>query len=132
MTKLFTLLSFCILSVSLYAEEKPNIIFIEVDDLPAHYIGAMGADFAETPTLDRLASEGVFFNNAVCQGTQCGPSRNSLIAGVYPHNLGMYQNGPFKGLAPDVWTLPKALQKAVYKTAHIGKSHIHPSKEGRV
>ena len=129
MNKLFSLFSFCLLS-ALQAQEKPNIIFIEVDDLPAHYIGAMGADFAETPTLDRLASEGVFFNNAVCQGTQCGPARNSLIAGVYPHNIGMYQNGPFKGLAPDFWTLPRALQKAGYKTAHIGKSHIHPSKEG--
>ena len=129
MNKLFSLLSFCFLS-AVYAEEKPNIIFIEVDDLPAHYIGAMGAEFAETPALDKLASEGVFFNNAVCQGTQCGPSRNSLIAGVYPHNIGMYQNGPFKGLAPDIWTLPRALQKAGYKTAHIGKSHIHPSKEG--
>ncbi|MDD7987037.1 sulfatase-like hydrolase/transferase [Lentisphaera marina] len=126
----FLPITFLVFMFSLAAQEKPNIIFIEVDDLPAHYIGAMGAGFAQTPTLDKLASEGVFFNNAVCQGTQCGPSRNSLIAGVYPHNIGMYQNGPFKGLAADVWTLPKALQKVGYKTAHIGKSHIHPSKDG--
>ena len=112
------------------AETKPNIIFIEVDDLPAHYVGAMGAEFAQTPALDSLAAKGVQFTNAVCQGTQCGPSRNSLIGGVYPHNIGMYQNGPFKGLANGVWTLPRALQTAGYTTAHIGKSHIHPSKEG--
>jgi arylsulfatase A-like enzyme len=129
MNKLLSLI-LTALVVSISAEEKPNIIFIEVDDLPAHYVGAMGANFAHTPTLDKLASEGILFNNAVCQGTMCGPARNSLIAGVYPHNIGMYQNGPFKGLAADVWTLPRALQKAGYKTAHIGKSHIHPSKDG--
>ena len=126
---LFSLASFVALSVNAVTE-KPNIIFVEVDDLPAHYVGAMGAKFAQTPTLDSLASKGVQFTNAVCQGTQCGPSRNSLIIGQYPHNIGMYQNGPFKGLPDGVWTLPRALQNAGYTTAHIGKSHIHPSKEG--
>jgi len=113
-----------------YSEKQPNIVFIEVDDLPAHYTGFMGADFAKTPNLDKLAKEGTLFTRAVCQGTQCGPSRNSLIIGRYPHNIGMYENGAFAGLPRDVWTLPKALQRVGYKTAHIGKSHIHPSKEG--
>jgi arylsulfatase A-like enzyme len=112
------------------AASQPNIVFIEVDDLPAHYAGANGADFAQTPVLDKLASNGVQFVNAVCQGTMCGPSRNSLIVGRYPHNIGMYQNGPFQGLPNGVWTLPRALQHAGYKTAHIGKSHIHPSTDG--
>lgn len=109
---------------------KPNIVFIEVDDLPAHYIGALGANFAQTPTIDALAKQGILFSNAVCQGTMCGPSRNSLIIGRYPHNIGMYQNGPFAGLPAGVWTLPRSLQRAGYTTAHVGKSHIHPSKEG--
>ncbi|WDE98796.1 sulfatase-like hydrolase/transferase [Lentisphaera profundi] len=129
MNKIISLLIFCICG-AVFSEEKPNIIFIEVDDLPAHYVGVMGADFAQTPTLDTIADQGVLFTNAVCQGTMCGPSRNSLMAGVYPHNIGMYQNGPFKGLGADIWTLPKALQRAGYTTAHIGKSHLHPSKEG--
>ena len=126
----FVLLSF-FLSFSLLAEsKKPNVIFMEVDDLPAHYVGTMGAKFAKTPTIDSLAAKGVKFTNAVCQGTMCGPARNSLIIGRYPHNIGMYQNGPFKGLPNGVWTLPSSMQRAGYKTAHIGKSHIHPSKEG--
>lgn len=125
--KIFTLF-LCALATG--HSTQPNIIFIEVDDLPAHYTGYMGADFALTPTLDQLAKEGTVFRRAVCQGTQCGPSRNSLIIGRYPHNIGMYENGSFKGLPNGVWTLPKALQKVGYKTAHIGKSHIHPSKEG--
>lgn len=125
------LILFSLLAFSLLADpSKPNIIFIEVDDLPAHYVGAMGSKFAKTPTIDSLAAKGVKFTNAVCQGTMCGPSRNSLIIGRYPHNIGMYQNGPFKGLPNGVWTLPASMQRAGYKTAHIGKSHIHPSKEG--
>jgi len=111
-------------------EKKPNIVFIEVDDLPAHYTTIMGLKTSDTPTIDKLADEGVFFNNAIVQGTMCGPSRNTFITGVYPHNLGFYQNGPFKGLDKGVWALPAALQRAGYYTAHIGKSHIHPSKKG--
>jgi len=127
--KLFLFLNLLIFST--FAENiKPNIIFIEVDDLPAHYVGTMGASFAHTPTIDTLAAKGVKFTNAVCQGTMCGPARNSLIIGRYPHNIGMYQNGPFKGLPNGVWTLPSSMQRAGYTTAHIGKSHIHPSKEG--
>ena len=128
----FAILSFLCVAVSAAAETQPNIVFIEVDDLPAHYLGVMGADFAETPTIDGLALRGTFFTNAVCQGTQCGPSRNSLIIGQYPHNIGMYQNGPFSGLPVGVWTLPGALQRSGYTTAHIGKSHIHASNEGLV
>ena len=111
-------------------DKKPNIVFIEVDDLPAHYTTMMGEKNADTPTIDKLADEGVFFNNAICQGTMCGPSRNSFITGVYPHNLGFYQNGPFDGLDLNTWALPAAMQRAGYYTAHIGKSHIHPSEEG--
>ncbi len=110
--------------------KKPNIVFIEVDDLPAHYTTMMGLKTSDTPTVDKLANEGVFFNNAIVQGTMCGPSRNSFIVGQYPHNLGFYQNGPFKGLETNTWALPAALQRAGYYTAHIGKSHIHPSEEG--
>jgi arylsulfatase A-like enzyme len=123
-------LSCFLATVAWGAKTQPNIVFIEVDDLPAHYVGAMGAGFAKTPTIDALAERGILFTGAVCQGTQCGPSRNSLIVGQYPHNIGMYQNGPFHGLPNGTWALPGALQRAGYRTAHIGKSHIHPSKEG--
>ena len=126
-----SLIAYALVMISLPAEaSQPNIVFIEVDDLPAHYAGTNGASFAQTPVLDKLASGGVHFVNAVCQGTMCGPSRNSLIIGRYPHNIGMYENGPFPGLPDGVWSLPRALQKAGYRTAHIGKSHIHPSRKG--
>jgi arylsulfatase A-like enzyme len=110
--------------------KSPNILFIEVDDLTAKYLGMNGAGFAETPHIDRLADEGVYFENAVCQGAMCGPSRNSLITALYPHNLGFYENKQIKSLPKDVWTFPKALQQTGYETFWVGKCHIKPNLSG--
>lgn len=111
-------------------DNQPNILFIEVDDLTAKYLGCFGADFANTPNVDALAKEGVLFENAVCQGTMCGPSRNSLITGQYPHNLGFYQNKELPSLPKDVWAFPKALQGEGYETFWVGKCHVRPSTSG--
>ena len=107
-------------------QDKPHIVFIEVDDLAYTHVGAFGSKTASTPNIDSLAKRGVLFKNAVCQGMMCGPSRNGLMTGLYPHNLGFYRNGQMKQLPQDVWTLPKALQRSGYYTAWIGKSHIRP------
>ena len=106
--------------------DRPNIVFLEVDDLLYRFMGKLGRGFVDTPNIDALAKEGVYFSNAVCQGIMCGPSRNSLITGLYPHNLGFYRNGQMGGLPDNVWSFPKALQKAGYNTAWVGKCHVHP------
>jgi iduronate 2-sulfatase len=110
----------------LQAEKRPNIIFLEVDDLMPRFMNKLGRGFGITPNLDRLASEGIYFPNAVCQGPQCGPSRNSLVTASYPHNLGFYVNKQLPHLPKDVWTFPKELKKAGYRTSYIGKSHLKP------
>ncbi|MCA9066371.1 MAG: sulfatase-like hydrolase/transferase [Planctomycetaceae bacterium] len=115
-----------VFTTPLFGQTKPNIVFIEVDDLTYTYASPWGCRTARTPTLDRLASEGFVFDQAMCQGVMCGPSRNSLITGRYPHQLGFYQNGDLRKLPKDSWTLPKALQDAGYHTAWIGKSHLKP------
>lgn len=125
----FLLLSFCF-AITVKAQEKPNIVFIEVDDLTAKYLGCFGASFAKTPNVDKLASEGVVFNNAVAQGTMCGPSRNSLISALYPHNMGFYVNGQLHNLPKNGWRLPKALQQLGYHTEWVGKNHTKPNKQG--
>lgn len=107
-------------------EVKPNIVFVEVDDLCYKYLGCFGNKVVKTPHIDALARQGVRFQNAMCQGMMCGPSRNSLIAGVYPHNLGFYANGQMGALPKGTWTLPAALQRSGYFTIWIGKSHLHP------
>ncbi len=106
---------------------RPNIVFIEVDDLNYKYFDYYyGVGGVKTPNMDSLAKSGVFFSNAMCQGMMCGPSRNGLITGLYPHNMGFYRNGQMGDLPQGVWAFPAALQRAGYYTAWIGKSHIHP------
>jgi hypothetical protein len=83
----------CILS---FAEEKqkPNVVFIIVDDLN-DWIGVMGGHpQTKTPNLDSLAEDGVLFTNAHCNAPQCGPSRGSLLHGLYPKSTGRYFNSP--------------------------------------
>ena len=111
---------------ALAADSRPNIIFIEVDDLLYTYTSVWGSKTSPTPTLDRLAKSGFVFDQAMCQGMMCGPSRNSLISGKYPHQLGFYQNGDLKKLPEKTWTLPHELKRSGYTTAWIGKSHLKP------
>jgi iduronate 2-sulfatase len=115
----------CIASLSAQAQQ-PNIIWIEADDLMPRFMNKLGGGFGHTPNLDRLATEGIHFPNAVCQAPMCGPSRNGLLTNLYPHNLGFYRNGNLKNLPAGIWTFPPTLNDAGYQTAYIGKSHMRP------
>ena len=130
--KRFISLAFIIICWSCAREEgpPPNILFIEVDDLTAKYLGCFGAEFAKTPCVDELATSGVVFNNAVVQGAMFTPSRNSLVTSLYPHNLNLYENLDLKSLPKGIWTFPKALQKEGYKTIWVGKNHLIPNSLG--
>jgi len=114
-------------ALTAHSAERPNIIWIEADDLMPRFMNKLGSGFGYTPNLDRLATEGVYFPNAVCQGVMCGPSRNGLLANLYSHNLGFYRNGNMKNMPEGIWTFPPTLQQAGYQTAYIGKSHIKAS-----
>jgi len=111
--------------------KRPNIVIIEADDLMYRFTGKLGEGFIESPNLDYLATNGVYFSNAVCQGVMCGPSRNSLITGLYPHNIGFYRNGQMGPLPDGVWNIGAAMKQSGYNTAWVGKCHIHPPKNGK-
>ncbi len=130
MKRIWTTIVFCLCLVCTLRglAAKPNIVFIEVDDLHYRYVGAFGCQTAITPNIDRLAREGLTFEHSMCQGMMCGPSRNCLISGKYPHQLGFYRNGQMRMLPQGTWTLSAALQRAGYYTAWIGKSHLKPYK----
>lgn len=82
-----TILFFC---AGLHAAEKPNVLFIAVDDLN-DWIGILeGHPQAQTPNLDRLAKRGVYFTNAQCSTPVCNSSRHSLLSGLHPANSGWY------------------------------------------
>lgn len=104
--------------------EKPNIIFFMADQQRWDAIG-INNPHIKTPNLDRLAREGILYNQATCQAPMCTPSRNSMMLGLYPSQLGIRSNGshalgdPFLPCDP----LPARLQKVGYQTAGFGKTH---------
>ncbi len=111
-------------NVSTGGSSKPNIIFLMTDQQRWDAIGINNPRI-KTPNLDRLAREGVLFNQATCQAPMCTPSRNALMFGLYPSQLGIRTNGshalgdPFLPCDP----LPERLRKAGYQTAGFGKTH---------
>ena len=83
---------FILFSTITWAQQKPikNILFIISDDLNTKAIGAYGNPIAKTPNIDRLAKEGVLFQNAYSQYPVCGPSRASFMFGYYPNATQTY------------------------------------------
>ncbi len=103
--------------------EKPNVLFLAVDDLN-DWTGYLGGAYqpVDTPNLDRLADRGVFFTRAYCSAPACNPSRASLLTGVRPSTSGVYVNAnPWRAQMPDAVTLPQHFMAAGYKVHGAGK-----------
>ena len=76
-------------------QERPDIVFIIVDDLN-DWLGCLGGHpDAKSPNIDALADAGMLFSQAYCNSPQCRPSRTSLMTGVYPFKTGTYFNARF-------------------------------------
>jgi len=104
------------------AADRPNILFIFTDDHASHAISAYGSKINQTPNLDRIANEGMRFDNCFCTNSICGPSRAVILTGKYSHKNGFYRNGnKFDGTQQ---TFPKMLKTVGYETAVIGKWHL--------
>ena len=73
------------------ADKRPNVLFIISDDLN-NMLGCYGDPLAKTPHLDKLAARGVRFERAYCTFPLCGPSRNSMLTGLYPNSTGILAN----------------------------------------
>ncbi|MEM9984597.1 MAG: sulfatase-like hydrolase/transferase, partial [Bacteroidota bacterium] len=75
-----------------HRSERPNIIFLMDDQRRWDALGVEN-EKVHTPNLDQLAKVGVRFSQAVCQAPMCGPSRTSMMLGLYPNQLGVLRNG---------------------------------------
>ncbi len=100
--------------------DRPNILFIAVDDLRPE-LNSYGARHIRSPNIDRLAAQGIQFNNAHVQQAICMASRASLLTGIRPEHHGIYSGDPVVDLLPDALTLNRHFEANGYRVAAFGK-----------
>lgn len=122
MNRLLTLILFLALSVLTMAGAKPkNVLFIICDDLNTH-VSTSGYEAIHTPALDKLAKEAMTLSQAFCQYPVCGPSRASLLSGLYPESTGVLDNElDIRQTRPGTVSLPQHFKQNGYWTAATGK-----------
>jgi N-acetylglucosamine-6-sulfatase len=102
-------------------DERRNVIFILVDDQRYDAMGFLNP-LLETPNMDRLAAEGVFFRNAFVTTALCSPSRATILTSQYMHNHGIVDNN--EASTEGLTFFPEYLQRSGYETAFVGKWHM--------
>ena len=100
---------------------QPNILLICLDDLKPT-LGCYGDALAVSPNIDRIAAQGIRFDAAYCNQAVCAPSRNSLLTGLRPQTLGIYDLPTnFRKSRPDAITLPEHFKNNGYRAEGLGK-----------
>ena len=131
---LYTFLLAPLASIQAAPPARPNIIMLLIDDMGWGDFSCFGNKDAQTPNVDRLASEGIRFSQFYVNAPICSPSRCALTTGQYPHRwrITSYLNnradnerrGVAPWLDPKAQTLPRLLKQAGYATGHFGKWHM--------
>ncbi|WP_282135299.1 sulfatase family protein [Seonamhaeicola maritimus] len=129
--KILKLLVAVLMCTGTIAQKKqPNIIFIMTDDHASQAVGAYGMRFARlnpTPTIDKLAEEGILFENAFCTNSICTPARATIMTGQHGHVNGVFDlEGKLK---PKNQYLAHEMNKLGYETAIVGKWHLKHAPE---
>jgi len=120
-------------TVDTLSDSTPNIIYIMADDLTTQAISAYGGiyrDIAPTPNMDRIANEGMLFQDVLCTNAICGPSRAAILTGKYSNKNGYYKNESGGKFDETQWTFPQEFQKNGYQTSLFGKWHLGSEPKG--
>ena len=127
MHKIKSIIICCLLSSSIFSQQKPNVVFIYVDDLGYGDLSCYGATKISTPNIDKLAKQGIRFTNAHATSATCTPSRFALMTGIYAWRkagTGILPGDAALIVPTDKTTLPSLFQKAGYQTGIVGKWHL--------
>ncbi|MEY2881213.1 MAG: hypothetical protein RLZZ15_3593 [Verrucomicrobiota bacterium] len=110
-----------LLVLSAHAADRPNILFVAVDDLRPEF-GAYGASYVKSPNLDRIAKAGITFNRSYCQQAVCSPTRSSLMTGTRPDTTKVWDLVThFRDALPNVVTLGQHFKNHGYFVQGMGK-----------
>jgi arylsulfatase A-like enzyme len=120
---LILIIAIILFKINIYGKEiKPNIIVMIADDISWDDFGCYGNPQVKTPNIDRLAENGIRFNQTYLTASSCSPSRNSILTGRYPHNTGaaeLHTEPPVEMLS-----FPEFLRQGGYYSAMSGKFHM--------
>ena len=114
------------------AQDKPNILWLTFEDTSPEFIGCYGNKVAKTPTMDKLAREGIRFTSAYSTGSVCSPSRNALILGCKTYTLGTGNHRSNYPIPDNMTGFPKYLRDAGYYTSNNAKTDYNTSAAKRI
>jgi arylsulfatase A-like enzyme len=112
-----------------FAQQKPNILWITIEDTSPQFIGCYGNSNARTPVIDRLAEEGIRFTNAFSTGTVCSPSRTAIITGVKTFKTGTGNHRSKYPVPAFIKGFPYYLQQLGYYTTNNAKTDYNVAGE---
>ena len=124
MKKLLSIVVLFALCSNSEAQQRPNMVFIVVDDLNDMPLHPDGKPFVPTPNFDRLAARGISFTNAHCNDPICAPSRSSMLTGLYPQTSSLYWFEDYRDNA--------ILSKSVTLTEHLATNGYSVHTVGKI
>ncbi|MCL4484167.1 MAG: sulfatase, partial [Bacteroidetes bacterium] len=118
-------------SSAVFAQQKPNILWVTIEDTSPQFIGCYGNPDAHTPVIDLLAKEGVRFTNAFSTGTVCSPSRSCIITGVKTYKLGTGNHRSEYPVPNFIKGFPYYLQQEGYYATNNSKTDYNVANAGK-